>query len=45
MPDTNNSPPSRVNWFLLGTAFGLIAYPFYAVLFGPDPKSKRLRAA
>lgn len=39
-----SSTPSRINWFLLGTVFGLVAYPFYAAVLGPAPKSKRLRA-
>lgn len=41
MDDPNT--PSRINWFLLGAAFGLVAYPFYAVVLGPDPNTKRLK--
>jgi hypothetical protein len=44
MPDSNC--PSTMKWFLAGAAFGLIAYPFYAVFLGlPDgSRHKRARA-
>lgn len=47
MNDQPSALTSGLKWFLAGTVFGLISYPFYAVLFGPDPaqKRKRLRAA
>ncbi len=42
-----SDPPKRVNWFLIGALFGLVAYPFYEAVLGPDPASKRkkLKAA
>ncbi len=36
MPDTS-SPPSRINWFLIGLAVGAMTAPFWGVLLGPDP--------
>lgn len=46
MPDTN-SPPSRINWLLIGFALGVMTAPFWGVLLGPDPgiHHPRLRKA
>jgi hypothetical protein len=42
----DDSCPSTMKWFLAGAAFGLVAYPFYAIFLGlPDPKSRRLKRA
>lgn len=37
-----DSCPSRINWLLIGAAFGLLAYPFYAVLLDL-PSARKLR--
>lgn len=36
--------PSRLTWFLAGAAFGMVAYPFYAVFLGLPDGSRRRRA-
>lgn len=39
------SCPSRMTWLLIGAAFGLVAYPFYAVFLGlPEPRRRLKRA-
>ena len=39
------SGPNRMTWFLAGAAFGLVAYPFYAVFLGIPTPRKRLKRA
>lgn len=33
--------PSVLTWFVAGAAFGLVAYPFYAVFLGLPTKHRR----